>query len=108
MRFIEYLMRPEVVDELRHRAERRSRRSTARRASDPALAATSCRTSRSERLVGFTDHQIPPSIPLQPINQPFLIDGDQDGLPVDARRGVGQGRPTVGPTGRIGWRHGIA
>lgn len=31
-----------------------------------------------ERLVGFSDHQVPASIPLDAINQQFIIDGNED------------------------------
>jgi raffinose/stachyose/melibiose transport system substrate-binding protein len=44
---------------------------------DPALAGV-IPYFEQQRLVGFADHHIPPSIPLPPITQQFLIDGDED------------------------------
>lgn len=75
-RFIDYLMSPEVTASY---AEAQSAFPTLEdtEASDPAL--TDLQPYFDEdRLVGFSDHQIPASIPLAAINQQFLIDGDQE------------------------------
>ena len=72
---IEYLMRPEVVGEVRHRPGGHPD-AHGQLSEDPALEGL-LPYFEDKRLVGFTDHQIPASIPLQQINQSFLIDGNQ-------------------------------
>ncbi len=73
---IEYLMRPEVVD--KYVTDQAAIPTlTGVLSEDPALEGL-LPYFEELRLVGFTDHQIPASIPLQQINQSFLIDGDQD------------------------------
>jgi raffinose/stachyose/melibiose transport system substrate-binding protein len=72
---IEYLMRPDVVD--KYVTDQAAIPTlTGVLSEDPALEGL-LPFFEQERLVGFTDHQIPASIPLQQINQSFLIDGDQ-------------------------------
>ena len=76
LRFIEYLMRPDVVD--KYVTDQAAVPTlTGVLSDDPALEGL-LPYFEEERLVGFTDHQIPASIPLQQINQSFLIDGDQE------------------------------
>jgi raffinose/stachyose/melibiose transport system substrate-binding protein len=75
LEFVRYLMRPEVIEAY---AEEQSAIPTLKgtQPKDPALAALVPYFTEG-RLVGFTDHHIPPAIPLQQISQQFLIDGDQ-------------------------------
>ena len=73
--FIEYLMRPEVIE--KYLSEQAAIPTlTGMLSEDPALTGL-LPYFEEERLVGFSDHQIPASIPLQQINQSYLIDGDQ-------------------------------
>ena len=74
LRFIEYLMSPEVM-ELYVSEQLAFPTLKDTEATDPALTDL-VPFFEEERLVGFTDHYIPPAIPLQAINQQFLIDGD--------------------------------
>jgi raffinose/stachyose/melibiose transport system substrate-binding protein len=76
MRFINYLMTPEV-QEFYVEAQSAFPTLEGTEPTDPALVDL-VPYFDDERLVGFTDHYIPPAIPLQAINQQFLIDGDQD------------------------------
>jgi raffinose/stachyose/melibiose transport system substrate-binding protein len=76
MLFIEYMMSPEVMS---FYAERESAIPTLTdlEPTDEALADL-VPVFEQQRVVGFADHKIPPAVPLQPINQEFLIDGDVD------------------------------
>lgn len=76
MTFIEYLMRPEVMASY---VEEQSAIPTLRGLDpgDPALEEL-VRYFEEERVTGFTDHQVPPSIPLPEINQQFLTTGNQE------------------------------
>jgi raffinose/stachyose/melibiose transport system substrate-binding protein len=74
--FIEFLMRPDVLE-----------RYAAEQSAVPTLVGTTPSDEavtdlipfiEEQRLVGFSDHKIPPAIPLPAINQQFLIDGDQE------------------------------
>jgi raffinose/stachyose/melibiose transport system substrate-binding protein len=75
LRFVEYLMRPEVVAAY---AEEQSAVPTlaGTEPTDPALDELTPYFTAG-RLVGFADHQIPPSVPLKEVTQQFLIDGDR-------------------------------
>jgi raffinose/stachyose/melibiose transport system substrate-binding protein len=74
LQFINYLMSPEVIDAY---AAEQSAISPLRggTSKDPALAGVLPYFEQG-RLIGYTDHFIPPSIPLGPITQQFLIDHD--------------------------------
>jgi raffinose/stachyose/melibiose transport system substrate-binding protein len=78
MTFIEYLMRPEVVEE--YAAEQSAIPVLeGTEPSDPALEGVAPYFDEG-RLVGFPDHQVPATIPLDSILQQFLIDGDKANL----------------------------
>jgi raffinose/stachyose/melibiose transport system substrate-binding protein len=77
MTFIEYLMSPEVV-----------RRYTEEQSAYPTLDGVVTEDPvledlvpyfEQERLTGFPDHQVPPSIALPDLNQGFLTSGDVEG-----------------------------
>jgi raffinose/stachyose/melibiose transport system substrate-binding protein len=73
--FVNYLMRPEVIEA--YAAEQSAVPTlTGTLPKDPALAELTPYFAEG-RLVGFSDHHIPPAIPLAQINQQFLIDGNQ-------------------------------
>jgi raffinose/stachyose/melibiose transport system substrate-binding protein len=76
MEFIRYLMSPEVMSQY---VEEQSAIPTLEglEPSDPALADL-VPVFEDQRIVGFADHKIPPAVPLQPINQELLINGDVD------------------------------
>lgn len=75
-RFIEFLMQPDVVQ--RYAEDQvaipvlRDQINT-----DPALAGVQSYLDE-ERIVGFTDHQFIPAIPLGPLLQQYLVDRDED------------------------------
>jgi raffinose/stachyose/melibiose transport system substrate-binding protein len=75
--FVNYLLRPAVVTAY---AKEQSAIPTLADSvpTDPALAGLAPYVEQG-RLVGFADHQIPPAIPLAPLTQQFLIDGDRAG-----------------------------
>ncbi len=76
-RFVDYLFQAEVLDDF---AASQNMFSTARDAApnaNPALEEV-WPYFEEGRITGFIDHQIPASIPLQPILQQFLIDGNTD------------------------------
>lgn len=72
--FVEFLLRPEVVESY---AAEQSAVPTLEdlQPPDPTLAELLPYFDEG-RVVGFTDHQIPPAIPLGPIIQQYLIDED--------------------------------
>lgn len=74
-RFIDFLMEPETVQAY---AEEQVAIPTIEGAvnDDPALQGVQSYIE-DERIVGFTDHQFIPAIPLGPLLQQFLIDGDE-------------------------------
>jgi raffinose/stachyose/melibiose transport system substrate-binding protein len=76
MLFLEYLLRPEVVE--RYVTDQSAIPTLDD--SDPADPALDPLMTYFEdgRVVGFSDHQVPPSIPLAEINQSYLISGDAD------------------------------
>jgi raffinose/stachyose/melibiose transport system substrate-binding protein len=75
-RFIEFLMEPAAVEEY---SEQQVAIPAVEGATndDPALAGVQSYIEE-ERLVGFTDHQFIPAIPLGPLLQQLLIDEDVD------------------------------
>ena len=76
IRFIEFMMRPDIVE--RYIADQAAIPTlTGVLTDEPALEGL-LPYFEEERLVGFTDHQIPPSIPLEQINQAFLISGNEE------------------------------
>ena len=75
MRFIEYMMRPDVVD--KYVTDQAAIPTLSGMLSDDPALEGLLPYFEEEKLVGFTDHQIPPSIPLEQINQSFLISGNE-------------------------------
>lgn len=76
LQFIEYLLSPEV--QARYTAEQSAVPILdGLEIEEPALAELEPYFEQ-ERIVGFSDHQVPPSIPLDAINQAFLTNGDID------------------------------
>jgi raffinose/stachyose/melibiose transport system substrate-binding protein len=74
LQFIEYLLSPEV--QARYTAEQSAVPILdGLEIEEPALAELEPYFEQ-ERIVGFSDHQVPPSIPLDAINQAFLTSGD--------------------------------
>jgi raffinose/stachyose/melibiose transport system substrate-binding protein len=75
-RFIEFLMEPAAVEDY---SEQQVAIPAVEGATndDPALAGVQSYIEE-ERLVGFTDHQFIPAIPLGPLLQQLLIDEDVD------------------------------
>ena len=76
MRFIEFLMQPDVVEEY---AEQQLAIPTLEGVTndDPALAGVRSYIEEG-RTVGFFDHQFIPAIPLAPLLQQYLIDRDAE------------------------------
>jgi raffinose/stachyose/melibiose transport system substrate-binding protein len=77
MRFVEYLFRPETLDEYAASQSMFSTSVTSDGTDDPALAELQPYFDAG-RITGFVDHQIPPSIPLDAIVQQSLFDADAD------------------------------
>lgn len=75
-RFVEFLMQPEVVQDY---AEEQTAVPTLEGLSndDPALTGIQPYIDQ-ERIVGFFDHQFIPAVPLGPLLQQYLIDGDRE------------------------------
>lgn len=78
MRFVEYLFRPETLDAYAASQSMFSTSSTSDGTKDAALTELQPYFDDG-RITGFIDHQVPPSIPLEPIVQQSLFDGDADG-----------------------------
>ncbi|PJJ72541.1 raffinose/stachyose/melibiose transport system substrate-binding protein [Diaminobutyricimonas aerilata] len=76
-RFVEYLLSPEVVDAFVESQVMFSTLADAAPNPNPVLAEL-VPYFEEGRLIGFIDHQIPPSIPLQPIVQEFLLGGSPE------------------------------
>jgi raffinose/stachyose/melibiose transport system substrate-binding protein len=76
MKFIEFLMQPDVM---RDYCEAQVAIPTLNglKNDDPALAGVQ-RYIDSGRIVGFTDHQFIPAIPLAPLLQTFILGGDKE------------------------------
>jgi raffinose/stachyose/melibiose transport system substrate-binding protein len=76
MKFIEFLMQPDVM---RDYCEAQVAIPTLNglKNDDPALAGVQ-RYIDSGRIVGFTDHQFIPAIPLAPLLQTFILEGDKE------------------------------
>jgi raffinose/stachyose/melibiose transport system substrate-binding protein len=76
MTFIEYLMSPDVMTSY---VEEQSAIPTLKGLETPEPALEGLAPYfEDERVVGFSDHQIPPAIPLAEINQQFLISGNRE------------------------------
>ncbi|PSL37395.1 carbohydrate ABC transporter substrate-binding protein (CUT1 family) [Labedella gwakjiensis] len=76
-RFVEYLLSPEVVDGFVESQVMFSTLADAGPNPNPVLAEL-VPYFDDGRIIGFIDHQIPASIPLQPIVQQYLLDGNMD------------------------------
>lgn len=76
MRFVEFLMEPDRVQEYAE-AQVAIPALEGARNPDPALAGVQ-EYIDEERIVGFTDHQFIPAIPLGPLLQQYLTDGNLD------------------------------
>ena len=63
---------------------------------DPALAGVQSYID-SGRIVGFTDHQFIPAIPLAPAAAAFLLDGDENAFLRRARQQTGTRSPSDAP-----------
>lgn len=77
MRFIDYAFRPDVIERFAASQNMVPSVEGAELSDDPALQSVKPFFDEG-RITGFIDHQIPPSIPLIPIDQQFLFDGDAD------------------------------
>jgi raffinose/stachyose/melibiose transport system substrate-binding protein len=75
-RFIDFLMRPEVVEA--YCAEQVAIPTLEGLSNDDPVIAGLQSYIDEERIVGFTDHQFIPAIPLGPLLQQYLIDKDED------------------------------
>ena len=76
MKFIEFLMQPEVMSDY-CKAQVAIPTLNGLKNDDPALAGVQDYID-SGRIVGFTDHQFIPAIPLAPLLQTFVLDGDKE------------------------------
>ncbi|NQX26742.1 extracellular solute-binding protein [Microbacteriaceae bacterium VKM Ac-2854] len=76
-RFVDFLLSPEVVEPYVESQAAFSPLVGAAPNSDPTLAELQPYFEQ-ERLIGFVDHQIPASIPLNPTLQAFLASGDAE------------------------------
>ena len=77
MRFIEYLMSPEVVSAYAEKQFAFSTLEGAPSSTAPELAGL-VPYFDEERIIGYIDHQIPPAVPLQPTLQTYILEGDTD------------------------------
>jgi raffinose/stachyose/melibiose transport system substrate-binding protein len=75
MRFIEFAFQPEIVERFAASQNMVPSVEGAELSDDPALQSVKPFFDEG-RITGFVDHQIPPSIPLNAIDQQFLFDGD--------------------------------
>jgi raffinose/stachyose/melibiose transport system substrate-binding protein len=76
MAFVEYLMRPDVV--AAYAADQSAITPLEDTESGDDALAELMPYFEEGRVTGFPDHQVPPAIPLDAINQQYLIDGDLD------------------------------
>jgi raffinose/stachyose/melibiose transport system substrate-binding protein len=77
MRFIEYVFQPDVIERFAASQNMVPSVEGAELSDDPALQSVRP-YFEDQRITGFIDHQIPPSIPLIPTDQQFLFDGDAE------------------------------
>lgn len=76
-KFVEYMMRPENVAAYGEAQATFSPLEGAEPSTNPYLEGLNAFVAEG-RITGYIDHQIPPAIPLQPLLQQFIIDGDTD------------------------------
>lgn len=77
MRLIEFLLQPEHLDDLATSQNMFSASADAGPNANPALQELEPYVTDG-RIVGFIDHQIPTSVPMQPILQEFVLGGSVD------------------------------
>lgn len=76
-KFVEYMMRPENIATYGEAQSTFSPLEGAEPSTNPYLAGLNDFVAEG-RITGYIDHQIPPAIPLQPLLQQYIIDGDTD------------------------------
>lgn len=76
-KFVEYMMRPENVDAYGQAQSTFSPLVDAAPSTNPYLAGLNDYVEQG-RIIGYLDHQIPAAVPLQPMLQQLIIDGDVD------------------------------
>jgi raffinose/stachyose/melibiose transport system substrate-binding protein len=76
-RFVDYLFEAQVLEDFAASQNMVPSVTDAQLSDDPALQSVKPYFDE-EKITGFIDHQIPPSIPLAAIIQQFLFDGDVD------------------------------
>lgn len=76
-KFIAYLMQPEIVDEYGAAQATFAPLRDAAPSTNPYLAGLN-EFVEDGQITGYIDHQIPPAVPLAPILQQFILDGDTD------------------------------
>lgn len=81
-KFIAYLMRPEHVAAYGEAQSTFSPLVDAEPSTNPYLAGLNDFVAQG-RITGYVDHQIPASIPLQPLAQQLVLDGDTDAFLAD-------------------------
>ena len=91
-KFIDFLMQPKVMSDY-CKAQVAIPTLNGLTNDDPALAGVQSYID-SGRIVGFTDHQFIPAIPLAPLLQTFLLDRRREAVPRRPRLRLGQGRQT--------------
>ncbi|HEX5856503.1 MAG TPA: extracellular solute-binding protein [Microbacterium sp.] len=77
MRFIEYAFSQDVIEEFAASQNMVPSVEGAELSDDPALQSVKPFFDEG-RITGFIDHQIPPAVPLIPIDQEFLFNGDAE------------------------------
>lgn len=77
MRFIEYAFQKDVIEEFAASQNMVPSVEGAELSDDPALQSVKPYFDEG-KITGFIDHQIPPSIPLTPIDQEFLFNGNAE------------------------------
>jgi raffinose/stachyose/melibiose transport system substrate-binding protein len=77
MRFIEYAFQTDVIEEFAASQNMVPSVEGAEISDDPALQSVKPYFDEG-RITGFIDHQIPPAVPLIPIDQEFLFNGDAE------------------------------
>lgn len=76
-KFIEYLMTPKVIDSYAKAQSALTPVVDGAPSDDPALAGMQD-FFNDGRVIGYFDHHVPPSIPLDALLQQFILDGKQD------------------------------